>query len=78
VVPSYPVRSCGALRFAKALASVRAGRRYAAQHRGGTSALFSLTSGADNTAIGFQPFRNTSGPTTVGWFFRALSNTTGV
>src|SRR2546421_510695 len=46
----------------------------------GTSALFSLTSGADNTAIGFQAlFRNTSGTYNSGEGFRALfSNTTGV
>jgi trimeric autotransporter adhesin len=45
----------------------------------GTSALFSLTSGADNTAIGFQAlFRNTSGTYNSGEGFRALfSNTTG-
>ena len=46
----------------------------------GTSALFSLTSGADNTAIGFQAlFSNTSGTYNSGEGFRALfSNTTGV
>jgi len=46
----------------------------------GTSALFSLTSGADNTAIGFQAlFHNTSGTYNSGEGFRALfSNTTGV
>ena len=46
----------------------------------GTSALFSLSSGADNTAIGFQAlFRNTSGTYNSGEGFRALfSNTTGV
>ena len=46
----------------------------------GTSALFSLTSGADNTAIGFQAlFHNTSGNYNSGEGFRALfSNTTGV
>ena len=46
----------------------------------GTSALFSLTSGADNTAIGFQAlFSNTSGNYNSGEGFRALfSNTTGV
>src|SRR5437868_13943864 len=36
----------------------------------GTSALFSLTSGADNTAIGFQAlFRNTSGTYNSGRVF---------
>src|SRR5438067_1806514 len=46
----------------------------------GTSALFSLTSGADNTANGFQAlFHNTSGTYNSGEGFRALfSNTTGV
>src|SRR5438045_6952754 len=46
----------------------------------GTSALFSLTSGADNTAIGFQAlFSNTSGTFTRWAGFRALfSNTTGM
>src|SRR5438132_13707524 len=46
----------------------------------GTSALFSLTSGADNTALGFQAlFHNTSGTYNSGQGFRALfSNTTGV
>src|SRR5256885_321795 len=45
----------------------------------GTSALFSLSSGADNTAIGFQAlFSNTSGTYNSGEGFRALfSNTTG-
>jgi hypothetical protein len=45
-----------------------------------TSALSSLTSGADNTAIGFQAlFSNTSGTYNSGEGFRALfSNTTGV
>src|SRR2546430_15802813 len=44
----------------------------------GTSALFSLTSGADNTAIGVQAlFSNTSGTYNSGEGFRALfSNTT--
>jgi hypothetical protein len=58
-----------------------AGRRLCRQHTAeGTSALFSLTSGADNTAIGFQAlFRNTSGTYNSGEGFRALfSNTTGV
>jgi hypothetical protein len=46
----------------------------------GTSALSSLTSGADNTANGFQAlFHNTSGTYNSGEGFRALfSNTTGV
>ena len=45
----------------------------------GTSALFSLTSGADNTAIGFQAlFHNTGGTYNSGEGFRALfSNTSG-
>src|SRR5437660_12880927 len=45
----------------------------------GTSALFSLSSGADNTAIGIQAlFHNTSGTYNSGEGFRALfSNTTG-
>src|SRR5438874_11566082 len=46
----------------------------------GTSALSSLTSGADNTANGFQAlFHNTSGTYNSGEGFRALfSSTTGV
>src|SRR5438067_11852156 len=45
----------------------------------GTSALFSLTSGADNTAIGFQAlFSNTSGTYNSGEGFSSFfSNTTG-
>src|SRR6266480_5564503 len=43
----------------------------------GTSALFSLSSGADNTAIGFQAlFHNTSGTYNSGEGFRALFSNT--